>query len=424
MRTERSNIVAGVATLAAVTAFAGAIWAWKSWDRARQVTYVVHFTAQQGVYGLRTGSSVLVGGLPRGTVEGIAPIVTDGQVAGYDVSIRVQREVPVYRGARFEASAAGINGEAALEISELGRFKPIRGAVPQPDESGLLPAGSRVAASDPAPFRTAFGANAAKPLNTLVEAWFPEVPSGDALPGRLERAFTDLKQRWTTLNANADWLRTAARADFSEWRPRFDAARTAATAAFARLDGSADAAPDALVPQVRAIRADLESFPDLGLGRATAAADAFDAAVASVRALGARSGELRALLTDDETSIEASNADFSIAAQELSATETEAVLAPWNLLATPGKAQLEAQARITVARAYAEAATEHQRAMKGIEDALRRDRDLLAREPALVGLLQARLDAANALFRTQADRMESMLLGTPVPAPEGAPKPR
>lgn len=424
MPTERSNLVAGVLTLAAVTAFAGAIWAWKSWDRARQVTYVVHFTAMQGVYGLREGSAVLVGGLRRGAVEGIAPIVADGQVTGYDVSIRLQREVPVYRGARFEASAAGINGEAALEIRELGRFKPIRGAVPQPDESGLLPPGTRVAASDPAPFRTAFGASAARPVGDLMDAWFPDPPSEDALPGRLERTFTDVKRRWAPLNATADELRGAARADFAQWRPRFDEARTAASAAFARLGSGTDPAPDALVPQVRAIRTDLESLPDLGLGRATAAADAFDAAVASVRALGARSGELRAMLTDEETSIGASNADFSIAAQELSATETEAVLAPWNLLASPGKAQLDAEARIAVARAYAEAAAEHQRAMKGIEDALRRDGDLLAREPGLAGLLQARLDAANALFRSQADRMESLLIGAPAPAPAGTRRPR
>ena len=75
-------------------------------------------------------------------------------------------------------------------------------------------------------------------------------------------------------------------------------------------------------------------------------------------------------------------------------------------------------------RAYAESAAAHQRAMKGIEDALKRDSELLAKEPGLAELLRARLQAANALFEAQSARMEELLLGpATAPAPVTAPAP-
>jgi hypothetical protein len=75
-------------------------------------------------------------------------------------------------------------------------------------------------------------------------------------------------------------------------------------------------------------------------------------------------------------------------------------------------------------RAYAESAAAHQRAMKGIEDALKRDAELLAKEPGLAELLRARLQAANALFEAQSARMEELLLGpATAPAPVPAPAP-
>lgn len=416
MPSERNNIVAGIATLAVVGAAAGLIWAAKAWNQSRQARYVVHFSARQGVYGLREDTPVLVGGLPRGHVERIEAKVADGKVTGYDVVVRLPREVPVYRRARFEALSAGINGESVLSLSELGRFKPIRGANPQPEESGLLPPGSTVPAADPQPFRAGFGRRAERPIADLEAAWFPEDPAAVSLGSRLESIFKDARPHLDSLESAGGTLRAAVRADYPEWKSRYEAAREDAESALSRLGIGNDPPPGSISPEVRALKADLDALPDLGLGRASAAGDAFDAAIASVKALGARSGELRALLEDEETSIGASNADFSIAAQELSATETEAILAPWRLVGSPSDAQRRDGARIALARAYAEAAAEHQRAMKAIEDALRRDGALLAREPGLAGLLRTRLDAASALFESEAGRMEGLLLGPSGPA--------
>jgi hypothetical protein len=165
-------------------------------------------------------------------------------------------------------------------------------------------------------------------------------------------------------------------------------------------------------------------LPMIETGRIEPTAKAFDNAVMAVKELGAKSGSMRDMLEDAETSIGRVGADASIASQELSATYSEAVTSPWRLFGSPGKAELEADARIGLVRAYAESAAAHQRAMKGIEDALKRDAELLAKEPGLAELLRARLQAANALFEAQSARMEELLLGpATAPAPVPAPAP-
>jgi hypothetical protein len=155
-------------------------------------------------------------------------------------------------------------------------------------------------------------------------------------------------------------------------------------------------------------------LPSVESLRTQEASAALDRAVAAAKALGRKSGELRAMLEDADLAMSATSADYAIASQDLAATEREALTAPWRLFASPNAGERARSGRIEVARAYAEAAAAHQRAMKGIEDALRRDAELLARSPGLAELLSSRVEAANARFAEQAARAEELLLG---PAP-------
>ena len=52
MEAPRSNIRAGILSLAAVAAFSACLWANNAWKRSRMAEYTVLFTAQQGVYGI------------------------------------------------------------------------------------------------------------------------------------------------------------------------------------------------------------------------------------------------------------------------------------------------------------------------------------------------------------------------------------
>ena len=416
MSAERSNIRAGIVTLSAVCAFSAALWGWIEWKESSRAGYTVVFTAEQGVYGLFPGADVLVGGIRRGQVAEVVPTIVDGKVDEYRVKVEIERMVPLTRASKFEATAAGINGESVLEVRNVGRAGPMAGNGNDPYVNGRLEPGSTVAASTPDSLRTFGGSQNTKPLRKLVDAWLPDPPRADSLPNTVNRVLEDVPERGGSLKKGFGELSDRVRSDIQGWRTSLDALRADSDAAFAKLGAGDGAAADAVVPQLRAIGDEVGELPSIESARMQSASAALDRAVASVKALGRKGGELRDLLADADTSLGASAADYSIASQDLAATEREAVTEPWRLFASPGARDRANDGRIAVARAYAEAATEHQRAMKGIEDALRRDAELLARSLGLVELLRSRLEAANSRFAEQASRAEDLLLG---PAPKG-----
>ena len=153
MADERSNIRAGVLTLAAVGAFSAMLWGWLEWKESSRARYTVVFTAEQGVYGLLPGSDVLVGGIRRGQVADVAPTVVDGTVLDYQVHVEIERIVPITQATRFEAVGAGINGESVLEVRNVGRAGPLAGNGRDPQIAGRLAPGATVRATTPDAFR-------------------------------------------------------------------------------------------------------------------------------------------------------------------------------------------------------------------------------------------------------------------------------
>jgi ABC-type transporter Mla subunit MlaD len=142
VQAERNNIRAGILTLTCVGLFAAAIYGWLAWSHSTQVRYVVRFSADQGVYGLTEGTPVWIGGMPKGSIESITPRFTNETLIGYEIVLLVEAGIPITANVRCEASEAGINGEAILELRGLGGAQKTldgrSGANPQP----LLAAGS------------------------------------------------------------------------------------------------------------------------------------------------------------------------------------------------------------------------------------------------------------------------------------------
>jgi len=161
VRGERSNIKAGIASLAAVTGLALAIWAWNAVQRSRRVEYTVEFTAEQGVYGIGTGTGVVIGGLARGQVTGIRPRIAGGELKSYEVTLAIDPEVPLYEGMRFRATAGGINGDAQVEIYDTGRAKAVFGGAVGKDTRRPLDRDRVHVATKRDPMRDWFGAEGA-----------------------------------------------------------------------------------------------------------------------------------------------------------------------------------------------------------------------------------------------------------------------
>lgn len=416
MASERSNIRAGVAVLASVAAASGLLWAVLEWRASGRDTYYVRFTAAQGVYGLRPGAPFRVGGIPRGEVTGIDPVIESGRVVGYLARVEVDHEVPVTDRTRVEARAEDVSGDTVLAATFIDRTLPINASAPSERVAGRLPPGSEIRASDPDGFVAWSGTEGAGRLRELYESWLGAQARGKSLPTALKEAYGEIERLAVPLRREGTALSEDARRDFDTWRKRIVPLREEASAAIAKIGSGHDATSDALVPVLRDLGTQVRDLPAIETARASRAGDSLDGAIASVKGLRRRYGELQAMLSDAETSLGTTAADYSIAAQEFSAGTREVTLSPWRLIGVPDGADRERAERLGAARAFAEAAVDHQRALKGVEDALRRDGPLLRTNPALAELLRARLDEANALFDLRAAAMEELLLG-PAPAP-------
>ena len=419
MRGERSNIKAGIASLAAVTGLALGIWAWNAVQRSRRVEYIVEFTAEQGVYGIGTGTEVVIGGLPRGQVTGIRPRISGGELKSYEVTLAIEPEVPLYEGMRFRATAGGINGDAQVEIYDTGRARAMLGGAVGKDPRRPLDRERVHAATKRDPMRDWFGTVGAKPAGELLATWWPGADAADTLAGRLERIANSAPDRMSRLKQDVEdtWARMSK--DFEEWRPRYDRMAAEAESALADLGLGKDAAEGSVGRTVAGIKDEWAKVPDLRTERADAIGTDFDRASAALKSMMAQVDSLRGSASDLTRAMGEIGAQGSLALQEFDAAYDDALRAPWRVFERPDDAYRAAAAREETARAFAEAATAHRWALKGIDDALRRDEALVRAEPALAGMLRARLEAANAEFEAHRARMEELLLGPRRPTGPG-----
>jgi ABC-type transporter Mla subunit MlaD len=410
---DRKNVATGMAVGAVLAATLVGVWAWTTWQRSGLVPYVVRFTAEQGVYGLKEGSAILVGGMPLGELERIEPTFRDGRVDGYNVHIRVSRTVQLYASARMGRGQGSVSGDTPLEVWDTGKATARRSA--DVDDDAPSSAGAQFQARDPDPFKTYFGLSAGGRIKELAAAWAPEKPAS-GLMARLEAVGEDVSARFRELRATAGTLADRVREDSTKWQEELKAARASADSAIAKLGTAKDAPAGTVVPQLRQAKAELDALSALSFDRADQVDVLANRAIESIRHMRVTGGELSDMLLGADrsvTDLQRFAADFGIAAQELSATEREAVTNPLGLFGAPDRSPRSLESRAELARAYAESAVEWRHAMKSIELTLSRDQSLLASQPALVELLRSRLDASTRRFEDASARMADLLLGAP-----------
>ena len=416
MARDRNNIAAGFAVGVVIAASLAGVFAWTAWQRSGLVPYVVHFSDEQGVYGLQEGSPILVGGMPLGELERIDPVMEDGHVHGYDVHIRVSRTVPLYAAAKVGRGPGSVSGETQIEVWDTGAHEARRTA--DRDDDGPVPAGAEFRARDADAFKTYFGLSLGGRIRELMQSWAPAEP-GTGLPARIETIGDEISARFRELRTTAGTLTDRVREDGTKWQEDLKAARAAADSAIAKLGTAKDAPQSAVVPQLRQAKTDLDSLSAMSFEQADQADALATRAIDRVRHMRVTGGELADLLLGADgsvTDLQRFTADFAIAAQELSATEREAVTNPLGLLGAPDASPRSLEARTEFARAYAECAVEWRHAMKSIELALQRDGAVLASQPALAELLRSRLDASTRRFEDASRRMADLLVGES-PAP-------
>ncbi len=412
MSDGRNNVTAGLWVAAAVGALSASIWAWTAWQDRDFVPYVVRFTSEDGVYGLKAGSRVLVGGIPSGEVLRIDPSFEGGKVRAYDVHVTVRRAVPLRRGAVVGRTTGSVSGDEAIEVRFVGRPRGALAGAPNqatPADT-VLPPGSMIQASPPEPWRATLGATSAPNLNRLLAAWRPDAPA-KPLTVELGDALDDARTRFNAVRDPVQALSERVREDWPKWSEELARSRELADSALAKLGIGQDAAPNSVTPSLRAMKDDFAALDAIEFSKSSDAMKRFEDAVAAVRHMRLAGSELSDLLSGAGNALGRLKGDFSIAGQELSATGREALTAPWRLLARPDAAEVAEQDELDLAGAYAECAVEWRQAMKAVEDALRRDRAVLARAPGLADLLRARVDAATARFEAASAAMARRVMG-------------
>jgi hypothetical protein len=428
-RHSRSNVRAGIAVLAAVTLLALAIWGWNALQDTRRMTYVFWFRAAEGVYGLRVGSPVTIGGVKHGEVTGISP-PRPGHDAGeeasalhFRVEIAIDPEVRLYAGVKFHAVPAGVGGDSIIEIYNVGR--PTLYSSGGGKDARMPIQGDRMEAQPSNAYRQWFGPRSAMSAQKLMTTWFP-AEGGDSLRGRLEAILSSAEgapedpDSFAKVRERAEDTWKYVTADFDAWDRSYQQAKASIDSALAKIGDSANPAPGTVRESWAAINRSWETWPAFP----TATLDAVEANFGSIERGAARIGpQVGPLLKPDSFLVRElgeTGAQGSLTLQEFKAAKTEAILSPWRLVERPDAAYLADDHRREAARLYAEAATEHRWVLKSIEEALRRDAELLKVDANLAGLLRARLEAANATFEERRRQAEELLLGPERPA--AAPK--
>lgn len=409
-RSNEANVRAGIAVIGAIAVGGALLWGSMAWSASRTLDYVVWFTPDEGVYGIKDGSIVRVGGLPMGHVRKVEAHFSNGEIDAYDVRISLRSNVRLFQGVKIEAAADPVSGDGAIEISVLGDF-PMAGsargfgerATPEP-----LPAGTRIKAVPAPAYRSFVGTKGSRHLRTLVE----RIPT---LKEQFTQIGDDLPTRTKAVNAAFQALKDAVNADWDDWSRDFGLARDAAESAIAKLGAGANPAPDSVMPQLRTVRSDLPAAGQSERKRAEFTAETLKSALATVDILRTHGKEFAAALDHAEHGLQKGMADFSIASQELAATEREAITSPWRLLASPDEAQRAREARLDEARIYAESSVNFDRAMAAVRESLVRDAAVLERSPALAALLRTQVDAATRTFEDSTRRFLDILIGAPAP---------
>ncbi len=414
-RTKAQDIRAGAGVAGVLVVACACLWGWIAIRDRHENSYVVRFTAEQGAYGLAYRSPVHVGGLHRGHVESITPLIEHGEIVGYDALILLRGDVSLYRAARVESSGSSVSGDASIEIVDLGRRRSLSGVAEGDDERDpdRLPPGALILASEPVPYRAFVGLRGAPRLSALIESIRP-------LRASYGNIGDDLSAKTPAIRNDFTALRDQLRADYGTWQQHFTDARESALHAIASLGAGKDPAPDAVIPQFRAAAEDAKALKELNTQRVALSYGALSKAIDSINALGKQSDGFTEAVRDAEASLARSMADFSITGQELAAITPEVLAAPWKLFASPSAAQRAESRRVEEARIFAQAATEYRRALSGIQKALERDAKLLESAPGLAELLQTQTDAASRLFEASTARFVDSVLG-PVPAPKAPP---
>ena len=378
---------------------------------AKTTQYTASFSVRDGVYGLSKGSDVRIGGLKRGTVLIVLPIInSEGNFSSINVQFSVDASVVLHQDATVMRMLPLLGSNAWLNFNSLGSA----------DSPVLAAGGTLEAVPSSGVLATVVGpANATKTdkiVDDLVEFsdFLASVPK-------------EYETRVVPVLENAQTIVADFRTDYSDWRlkisgalggaqdsmKKLDATLTETQALVARnaqkidagltnLDSAVASAKDVLV------HLNQETLPllDTGLRKAESAVDSIEKSMDIVHTmLLERTPDIAETLNNIRTS-----------AGQLKLATLEIRRSPWKLLYQPTSEQVAHENLYDAARSFAMGAGDLRAAGEALRLVIERDPGRYETDAKFREAVQASvLDALDKYQRAQ-KQLNDVLMG---PAPAG-----
>ncbi len=379
-RAKRNNILAGLlvivclsATVVIIVILGGALEALGKRD------YTVRFPIETGAEGVEVGSRVTVGGVNAGTVKGRRFAMNGENIEGIDVTIAVDKAIPLREGTVAYLQLPILGGTASINFSQLGDGSALREG--DRIEGRIAPPG--ILSS------TGFGEEQAEALRQIIDRArettdrineitkrFSDtvVPDVETIVGSTRERYPTWLDRIDSITANAD--ETVARgpaiaaeieqrvAEFrgfiEDVRPIIDENREQIRIAIGNFeDASAN---------TKEVTAQARSFMDRLNGEMSDKAVAIlESGQAGLEEARSAIGKADSIVSEQRPQIRASLANFRLASDQLRDTLVEVRRSPWRLLYRPDTRELEYELLYDAARSYAGAVTNLRGAAESLE---------------------------------------------------------
>ena len=410
MQGQRNNILAGLLVIAAIIAVVVAIiMLGGGLEYFGKKNYLVRFTLDEGVSGLKSGAAVQVGGVQVGTVKDVHLIREANKVGGVMVTISIDRNLQLRKGAEPLLVLPLLGSQGTINFPVLGdgaliaSTEIIQGEIAAP--SFLKQAG--------------YGDEQRAQVQNMIKRFSEIGDKGAVAVEDVKSMAADAKQKWPTwsdridsISKNADETVAKGPAIADNVQGRLDQIKQVGETVQGVLDENRENIKDGIA-NFKSIGAKGDQFMDRLQGQLADSAQAMldngSTALADAREAVKK---LMNLFDEQKPNIQRTLANLRLGSDQLRDTLVEVRRAPWRLVYRPDMRELNYELLYDSARSYAGAVSDLRATTESIESLLASESSDPALRDATLEQLLIQLKGAHENFNEAEQAfMEQLLKG-------------
>ena len=372
--------------------------------------YLIRFSLKDGILGLNKGSQVRIGGLTRGAVTDVVPVLDNqGQLDSLEVRISLDSTVILHKDAVCIRMMPILGTSAWLNFTSLGESPEIMKAndsIDAIDSSGLL--------------ATIVGATNAAKADQMIDDFLKFSDFLATVP-------QEYKDRVVPMLDNVQVVVADFRTDYTDWRVKIGGTIGSAQSSMVKLDATMNDAQQLLVRTGTKIESGINNFDSAVLSAKDSLAhlnqttlplldEALRKSEAAVDSIEKSMEIVHNILLEHTPDIEETLANIRTSAGQLKLASLEIRRSPWKLLYQPSSDQVAHENLYDAARSFALAAGDLRAAGDALRLVIERDPGRYEADVKFREAVQNQvLDALSKYQRAQ-EQLNDVLMG---PAPAG-----